>query len=316
MSLLELRPRAVAAGVASFLPGLGRLTNRASGGTDSARYCYSVWLRHLVRAHASGLPTRWACVAELGPGDSLGIGLAALLCGAEHAIGLDVKAHANPSTNLRIFEELVELFRARTAIPGDDEFPGVRPRLSTYSFPDDLLPVDRQRAWLAESRLDQIRSAIVGQPASVTLAYAAPWKDPSVIEIGRVDFFMSQAVLEHVDDLDTAYRAMRQWMKPGAVMSHAIDFSSHHLTRHWNGHWTVGDATWRLVRGTRSYLINRQPLSVHLALLTRHGFVPVCVDRTRAEIGSSFRPARRFRPMDAADAGTRGVFLQATAPVA
>jgi hypothetical protein len=35
-------------GIATFVPGVRRLANRRAGGPASARYCYSVWLRHLV----------------------------------------------------------------------------------------------------------------------------------------------------------------------------------------------------------------------------------------------------------------------------
>jgi hypothetical protein len=311
MRTFEIRSRALGAGVASFLPGVRRLTNRASGGTDSARYCYSVWLRHLVRAHSAGLGTNPECVAELGPGDSLGIGLAALLCGGERYIALDVKRHANPDTNLRVFEEMVTLFRGREAIPDDVEFPAVQPKLSDYRFPSYVLSEERLAAALAKPRLEQIRAAITGQPCSVSVSYKAPWTEPSVIVPGSVDFLLSQAVLEHVDNLDLTYGAMREWMKPGASMSHSIDFTSHNLTRSWNGHWTVGDGAWKLVRGTRSYLINRQPLSCHLTYLSRYGFEPVSIERRRGDIGESFRPAIRFRDMSPEDACTRGVFLQA-----
>jgi hypothetical protein len=41
-----------------------------SQGTEG-RYCYSVWLRHLVSAAANGLNCSPKAVAELGPGDSL-----------------------------------------------------------------------------------------------------------------------------------------------------------------------------------------------------------------------------------------------------
>jgi hypothetical protein len=120
--------------------------------------------------------------------------------------------------------------------------------------------------------------------------------------------------LEHVDDLDTAYRAMRDWMRPGASMSHSIDFSSHNLTRSWNGHWTLGDRAWQVVRGTRRYLINRQPLSSHLNYLSRYRFEPVNVEGRRGHVSQFFRPAKRFRGMTAEDTSTRGVFLQARAP--
>ena len=312
MSALQIKPRALAAGVASFLPGLGRLTNRGSGGSGSARYCYSVWLRHLVSARASGLSTDPACVAELGPGDSLGTGLAAVLCGATRYLALDAKAHASVGTNLKILEELIGLFRTRAPIPDDSEFPLVQPKLPDYAFPHDILSVDRLSLALAEPRLQQIRDAISGQPSAVTVAYRAPWNDPSVVVAGSVDFLYSQAVLEHVEDLDTTYRAMREWMKAGASMSHSIDFSSHDLTRVWNGHWTLGDASWRLVRGTRRYLINREPFSTHLALLAKYKFETLRIDRRKAPVSESFRPAPRFRSMSAEDTFTRGVFLQAT----
>src|SRR3977135_940863 len=41
--------------------------------TQSARYCYSVWLRHLVNAWQQGLHTLPEVVVELGPGSSQGV---------------------------------------------------------------------------------------------------------------------------------------------------------------------------------------------------------------------------------------------------
>jgi hypothetical protein len=268
-----------------------------------------------MRAEQAGLPTNVACVAELGPGDSLGLGLAAVLSGAESYIALDAKSHANPEKNLRVFEELVALFRARTPIPDDSEFPMVQPKLTSFRFPDHLLTADRMASLLAEPRLTQIRAAILGQPGSIKIAYKAPWTDPGIIESGGIDFLVSQAVLEHVEDLDLTYQAMRTWMKPGASMSHSVDFSCHDLTRAWNGHWTLGDLTWRVVRGTRRYLINREPISTHMDLLSKYGFEPVHIERRRAEVADSFRPAQRFRKLSREDASTRGAFIQARRPV-
>ena len=41
-----MNARSMLSGIATYLPGATRV--RATGGTDSARYCYSVWLRHLA----------------------------------------------------------------------------------------------------------------------------------------------------------------------------------------------------------------------------------------------------------------------------
>lgn len=313
MDALQIRPRALAGGIASLLPGIRAWTCRASGGTCSSRYCYSVWLRHLVRAHESGLQTRFNSVAELGPGDSIGMGLAAVLCGADRYIALDIKAHANPETNLSIFDELLGLFRARAPIPDDLEFPAIQPKLAGYGFPHHLLDERRLAVSLAGARVAQIRSAITGQRGAIDISYVAPWFDRAIVVEDSVEFLFSQAVLEHVDDLDAAYGAMQRSLKPGGFMSHSVDFSSHNVTRSWNGHWTVSDSAWRLIRGGRPYLINRQPLSRHLNLLAQYGFDIVKVESRRDAVSESFRPARRFRSMTHDDVTTRGAFIQARA---
>src|SRR4051794_13392029 len=93
-------------GLSSYIPGVPALTARRTGGSCSARYCYSIWLRHLAHLHASGLPTQFGTMVELGPGDSLGVGMAALLSGVDHYIALDRTRYAEAERNLRIFDEL------------------------------------------------------------------------------------------------------------------------------------------------------------------------------------------------------------------
>src|SRR2546426_11217743 len=88
---MQLSVIALLKGAATFLPGVNRMACRGSGGTVSARYCYSVWLRHLLHAHNSGLWKGVARIAELGPGDSFGIGLAAMLSGVDEYFALDAR---------------------------------------------------------------------------------------------------------------------------------------------------------------------------------------------------------------------------------
>jgi hypothetical protein len=78
-------------------------------------YCYEVWLKHLTLLWANGLRTIPDTVAELGPGDSLGTGLAALLSGANHYYALDIIRYADTPRNLMIFDQLVDLFQRRRA---------------------------------------------------------------------------------------------------------------------------------------------------------------------------------------------------------
>jgi Methyltransferase domain len=272
---LQVKPRALLAGVASFLPVLRNRVCGGTGGTSSARYCYSVWLRHLVKAKERGLDPLVDTLAELGPGDSLGIGLSALLSGVHTYLALDAKPHAALERNISVLETLLSLFENRAAIPDEDEFPAVEPKLPSYEFPRSILTDEVLGRSLTDRRLSAIRGALQGKdnhPEGVCIRYCAPWWKSPDLSPNTVDMVISQAVMEHVEDVFGTYRSLFRLVRPGGFMSHNIDFRSHGLTWDWNGHWTVSNEVWRLVRGTRPYLINRAPHSVHLNGLNNVGF--------------------------------------------
>ncbi len=181
--------------------------------------------------------------------------------------------HAQVKRNEATLDELIALFRQRAAIPGQEEFPEVRPRLASYAFPGHILTETILAAALDESRLGRIRESVrhPNVPDSM-IAYRTRYFDESAIERDSIDLLLSQAVLEHVDDLLGAYRAMRLWLKPGGVTSHLIDFRCHKTAHDWNGHWKYSDRIWRMIRGKRSYLLNREPCSRHLQLMADNGF--------------------------------------------
>jgi SAM-dependent methyltransferase len=305
-------------GMVTYLPVVEKRIAKATRGTDSARYCYSVWLRHLVMARAHGLVDDPRVVAELGPGDSLGIGLAALLTGATRYVGLDRVAYADPARNAAVLDELLALFRARTAIPDAGEFPELKPYLPSYEFPAALLSPARMDSCLQETRVDAIRAALRNlndESGAITIAYRAPWSDPAVVRRGAIDMIYSQAVLEHVDDLEGTYAALAEWLKPGGVASHQISFVSHGLTPEWNGHWAIADPVWKVIRGRRPYLLNREPASTHVRLIKRSGLN--AVGEVRVQIASGIersRLARRFRSLSDEDLTTKAIFLQAVKP--
>ena len=310
-----LTAKAFLSGLATWLPGYPVM--RRTGGTDSARYCYSVWLRHLVLLHASGRMRERVprVVAELGPGDSIGIGIAALLSGAEKYYAFDVVRYSDLSRVQGIFDELVQMFVDREPVPGKKEFPSLNPGLDSYAFPHQLLDEDSMRAALSIDRIAAIRAAIdrAGDADSM-IRYQAPWNDPSSIPAGSVDLIFSQAVLEHVDELEQGYAAMRRWLKPGGLMSHQIDFKCHRKADTWNGHWTYSDFAWKVVVGRRTYLLNRAPHSTHVSLMERAGFEVVCDVKTRSE--SRLRRSQlsaRYRSLSDDDLTTSGAYIVAAA---
>ncbi len=316
---MTIKTSSLVIGMATYLPGVRSLSGRRTGGTASARYCYSVWLRHLCMLHRSALPTSVDTMVELGPGDSLGIGLAALLSGVQRYIALDVVPYAGQTTNLRIFEELVALFAARAPIPDETECPLLVPPLASYAFPAEILTSAGLEMALHPSRLKLVRAAIADPATTVSkprpVVYIAPW-NPKVIETGSVDLVLSQSVLEYPSDLEHLYSEMGRWLRPGGILSHEIDFKSAGLTSEWNGHWSCPDALWRLTAGRRRHKLNREPHSTHISLIERAGCRVLCDERivrpsqiTRAQL------APRFRRLTEQDLTTSSALIQAIKPV-
>jgi hypothetical protein len=289
----QLRWQSALKGVITYIPLFNRWSNSQAGSPVGARYFYSVWLRHLVKV-ASVRPTfSINVVAELGPGDALGIGICALLSGAQRYIGLDRIAFGLRADNLSLLDELASLFKKQTPIPDDREMPGVYPKLEDYRFPYHLITKDTLDFTLSDQRLERLRSLLQGNYLNTELfSYVAPWNSENTLNPASVDLLISQAVLEHVDDIEGAYDAMHDWLKPSGVMSHRIDYTSHGITRDWFGHWTISPRLWRIVRGRRSYLINRMPHSSHIAALKANGFSILSCNPTKAEFAASANEIR------------------------
>lgn len=314
---MKIRP--LLTGLASYIPGLYHYYALGTGGSNSASYCYGAWIKHIALLHQAGLQEIPNAVAELGPGDSLGIGLAALLSGANEYYALDVKKSCNRERNLGVLNDLVELFRNRASTPVNEGYPDIKPYLNSNMFPGKILTEERLTESLREDRIDAIRRAIVNldsddvnQAEKIKIRYIVPWSDPDVLAPDSVDLIYSQAVLEHVDNLEAVYRAMSTWLKPGGYMSHEIDFRSHNLTNDWNGHWACNEITWRIARGNKPYLLNRQPCSAHVDLLEKNGFRIVSKFMHADQSGvTRKRLAAKWRNMTDEDLHCSGVHIQA-----
>ncbi len=307
----DMSARAVIKGLLTFVAP-PRLYCHSTGGSNSARYCYSVFLRHLIRVHTAVGRAPLGAIAELGPGDTLGIGLAALIAGAERYFAFDARPFSTQAYNVRIFDELVELFRARQPVPTRAEIVEIKPAIQDESFPARILPNEHLERALRPERISALRSALErpGGGNHAPISYVAPWFDAALVREGTIDWIFSQAVMEHVEDLKFVYESCNKWLKPGGVTSHQIDFRSHGTASSWDGHRAYSDRMWRLVRGARPYLINRQPLSEHRKLLGENGLNLVGQDIVTANptIGRA-RLADRFTSWSDEDLRSAGAFL-------
>lgn len=308
---MKLKPLVV--GMITYLPGFNIFFGKGTGGTNSARYCYSVWMRHLVMAKNNGLNTNLNVVAELGPGDSIGSGLAALLSGAEEYLAFDVAEYANIERNIEIFDELVLMFKNREDIPGEDEFPEVKPDLEDYTFPKHILTDERLEQATDDGRIRKIRHSILHPNHKDSLIkYTAPWFESNIVKKESVDIIFSQAVLEHVHDLKNAYHAMKLWLKKDGYISHQIDLRCHGTADEWNGHWTYSDFIWRLMRGRRQFWLNRELFSFHAKILEEECFEILCTKRIKTE--SMIMRAQltgKYKDISDDDLTSSGLFFQA-----
>ena len=309
--------RKILGGFKSYIPG-GVLFH-ANTVDDLARYCYTVWLRHLSILYKNGFTKIPNTIAELGPGDSIGTGLAGLVCGSKKFYALDVVKHTNIKNNISVFDELVTLFAKRSAMPDNNEFPRVLPRLASYNFPSEIFTNNNLEKLLDKSRIQCLRNELVDmEKQKNSIQYMCPWHDPKIIENDSVDVVFSQAVLEHVEDLKNTYDAMYKWVKKGGCISNQIDFESHGLSDEWNGHWSFSDLTWKLMKGNRPYLINREPLSKHLEAAQDAGFeiisvLPVQTFPSDAYTGTIERTklAKKFRNISEEDFTTTSAYILA-----
>ena len=295
---------------------------RKTMGTGSARYCYAVWLRYLVMIRKNGLPFPIESVVELGPGNSLGVGLAAMLSGVNKYFAFDIIKHANTDTNCKVFDELIELYKRRGNIPDAVEFPDVKPYLESYEFPAHILTNEHLGKTLKQDRVESIRKELcnLGSASgnSIQLRYFVPWNGrPNLIKEESIDMIYSQTVMQYVDDLEVAYKTLHNWLKPNGFMLHQIDFKNDNIVKEWNGHWKYSDSKWRaIIRRNESYLLNREPYSKHVYYMQKNGFKIVFEKKVKSASGNKIGIQRselspRFKDMSDDDFTTSGVFVLA-----
>lgn len=296
--------------IAGGLRSLFLQPHLGTGGTVSARYCYSVFMRHRLIAAQHGLERTPRTVLELGPGDSLGIGLMSILTGSERYLAIDAVRHASPETNLAVFDELVTLLKNRTPIPFDGECEVIRPELNNYDFPYALFDDASLASALAPARLEKLKQLLLNPEKGGSIQYLAPFGKVSTMQPESIDWIFSQAVLEHVDHLNETYHHCFRCLKVGGIMTHQVDFQCHETAAAWNGHWTYPQWLWSLMRGRRPWFVNRLPHSTHREMQHQAGF-KLCAEILQEQESGINRAqlSRQFKSMSDKDMTTAGAMF-------
>jgi hypothetical protein len=251
-------------------------------------------------------------VVELGPGESIGTGIAALLSGAERYVGIDASRHASDGVNLEVFHGLVKLFSERAPRP-TGTYPSYDEYLDARLFPSSILTEERLAASLAPERVQRIEHAlrVLSSTTPERDIHYQTWAAPEGIGEGEADLVFSHVVMNQVADLAYVYGRCAAWLRPGGWMSHQIDLTSHEITPEWNGHRRYGEIMWRLVSGRRGHFVNREPAGTHLRLIAEAGFDIVDAIRGFRRHGGISRAehAKRWRSFSDEELATQTLFV-------
>ncbi len=236
------------------------------GGTRNGKLCYRKWIAHIKLAETYNLNTKPETIIDFGYGFTLGTGIAGLLLGASKLYGLGVKAKDFGDENIQVAKEISK----ELDVP--------------------------------EQRLDEVVSALrgFGEREGIEVHHYAPWGKGAEPPEGCADLVFSNVTMEHVDDIDNAYRCMYKWLKHGGYVSHIIDYRCHG-DGEWNNHWTIQDYEWKRImdakhRAGELYFINRIPHSGHIQSLEKAGFRIVCDESFQSTKGADrLGIAKRFQ---------------------
>lgn len=230
-------------------------THRSMTTEESVGYIMTVYDRYLRGAKQYGVCWESKKVLEVGPGDSLGVALCFVADGAEQVVCLD-----------RFYSE-------RDA----------RQQAKIYSALCQAM-TSQQR-----DRLFRVLSQRGGQglvPNTVEYVWGAGIEEASrVLESNTFDVIVSNAVLEHVHNLEAAIAEMRRVLKPGGLVVHEVDLRNHGWFA-WKGplyFLTIHEALWRAMTSQIGGP-NRARFRDYERLLGVHGFS----DRVYLEIDRAF----------------------------
>ncbi len=127
----------------------------------------------------------------------------------------------------------------------------------------------------------------------------------------KVDCIVSHQVLEHIDNLDEAFKNMRTILKQGGLMFHEIDFSDHTMhifskysflsflnQNHSLAHLYYSDSLWRACNDTVRLNMNRNILPDYFMRFKRYGFTITRLFRTEVKRKQKIHSDILFRIAD------------------
>lgn len=230
----------------------------------NALFCYSYWLGLLQLFDDVGINADTSRVCEVGAGGSIGVGICALLTGSKEYYALEIENLYNVKTNLRLFDEIVELLLAETPLSTD--FGQINFPIRSSNFPYSLIKPAYLDTYYVQYLRQCVAKASFQTGEIVHLIH--DWENSQINNIG---FFFSRAVMEHVNKPESVYKSIARFLTFDGIMLHDIELHSHGITNDRFGHMKLEGHIWKLIRGRRKYLLNKYSYARHLTCI-ENGF--------------------------------------------
>lgn len=238
-----MKPKKLFRGIISYVPLLKSIIPTiGTGGSNNAEYCLNRYSQHKDYLIDNGCFYPVSTIGEIGPGDSVGIGLCALLDGVDRYYGLDAIAYTNVESNIQMLKKLICLYENKNIMVQE------KTRNDLMFYIQNL-----------------------NKPES-KIKYYAPWWAKDKIVNNSLDIVISTAVMEHVMSLKETHQKIFDWLKPGGFCSHIIDYSAHEFSDCWHEHWFYSDFLWKILMHGRMYPLSRMPHSYHMNCIEKVGF--------------------------------------------
>jgi SAM-dependent methyltransferase len=250
-----------------------------------------VYVESIFRAF-DGAIGGWAGrrVLECGPGDSLGVGVLALAKGATSYCAIDrFPVSFDGRRETAIFRDLL------SSLPPEEK-----------RRVEDVIALSPDGYRVANDRFRYF-NAVSLEEASRRFGAQC------------FDVIFSNAVLEHVGDVASSLRSMRELLAPGGIMAHDVDLRSHqNFEKHELHFLEYSTALWRAMTSNTGEP-NRVRLSEYRRILEDLGFVDVNIrvkSRFDPELVRRVRPrlAPQFRALSDEDLSVAVFLVTARAP--
>ena len=173
-----------------------------TGGSNNSIYCYLVWLKHDYYLNENNIEIYNKDICEIGPGDSIGVGICALILGAKSYTGLDVISYNESKLLIQIFDDIIYYITNEVSNFKNDGFQNINPRSNQEIFPDYLKQRIINYNLLDKNRIANIKSDLfefINNKSSNTINYYSPWDDIK-IENNKYDICISQSAFEYFEN--------------------------------------------------------------------------------------------------------------------